>query len=403
MSGTHTKKRNTVLLHAQQVHPLVGNPSRRSVLLDVFDDQEHELVARAAGSNVTSVARRDKASMLRLDYVPLGRNGFREGSWYEIDLKFFTDIRYEPVPIDAPGASYLGGTLTAPPTAINASQFLIARRYFPGPTGIVDIPSAASGSAHLLLTVVDCGQGNWNEVRTKTTRLIYDLGACRYYKPAEVRALVASRNLLSEHRHVVVVLSHWDIDHYHALLEFTAPELSKISHVYAPDRLPDTATFKRVRALLSANGVPLTLLATQPHPNGKGPIQLVPISTSGPFTFFRATTGSSTNQTGIVVQVEGSNKIALLTGDHYYGKVLDASLPIKGKACELVIPHHGGICGSLNHVAWLAKHQAVRCVISVGNNPWGHPLPKYVGALKAIQGGKDPWRTDKSGSYRKLL
>jgi beta-lactamase superfamily II metal-dependent hydrolase len=402
---------NTVRVHAQQVHPIKGTtPPRRSVLLDVADDVEHDRIAGSAGSSQSRSAR-GQASMLRLEYVPDGRKGFREGSWYEVDLNLWADMKYEPVLRTAPGASYLGGTLVAPPVPINASRFLTARQYMDGTIGDVNMgqSSRLSHSTPLVrikrpkLTVVHCGQGNWNEVETHDVRLIYDTGACRNYGSKQLRSLIDSRKFLQERRPIYLFLSHWDIDHYHALLKFKAAELAKIQHVYAPDRLPNTATLKRVRALLAANGVPLTLLPTQPHPNGKGPIQLVAISHAGPFTIFRSTAGSSTNQTGIVVQVEGTKRFALLTGDHYYSKVLAASNALPGKTCELVVPHHGGECGVLDQTAWLAKHAGIKTIISVGTNPWNHPRPKYLGGLAALQGGAKPWRTDKHGTYVKLL
>lgn len=399
-----SSKNKRVLVHAQQSEPVKGAPGRRSVLLDVADDSEHDLIAQVAQSVPTQMdADRQKASMLRLEYAPDGRRGLREGSWYEVDLNVWSEMRYAPVSRDAPGGAYLGGTLVAPEVALNFSQFLSKRRYIDGSIGSVDLPPPKMArKGEPLLTVVDCGQGNWNEVSAGNLRVIYDTGACRNYDEKQLRQLITTRHLLAEYRQIVVFISHWDIDHYHALLKFSPAELSKISHVYAPDRLPNTATLKRVQALLAANSVPLTLLPTQPHPDGKGPIQLVPMSHFGPFTVLRATAGSSTNQTGIALQAEGPRRLALLTGDHYYSKVLAASSGATGKACELVVPHHGGECGVLNQQAWSMKHPNIRATISVGQNSWKHPRLKYVNALTSLQGSA-PWRTDKHGTYRRLL
>jgi hypothetical protein len=162
--------------------------------------------------------------------------------------------------------------------------------------------------------VVNCGHANWNEVRSADHLYIYDTGACRSFNANEVRALVVRRTISAEDK-VTVIISHWDIDHFHALLAFEAAELDKIERVIAPDNIPETDTYVRVMTMLEnhkivVNSVPYA--SRSPHDRHQRSIELIPFAALGNIYLLRATAGASRNQTGIVLAVAGLAKVQRL-------------------------------------------------------------------------------------------
>ena len=393
--------------YAQQVD--IEKPTgRHDVILDVQSFDDHVRLASALGGPrfQDPPTEETQASMLRFSYAPSGQKGFKEGSWYDVDLAAFEGMQYEIVNADGEGASFMRARLTGSPREGKFAQFLAKPRVaniLPSQLDIVVDPDA-KGSIEL--TVVDCGHGNWNEIRTTTDRLIYDVGASRWFTKTQIRNLVAGRSIASETREVSVVISHWDVDHFHALLEFQPTELKKLRTVFVPSQVPDTQTYRRVHKLLTDNNVNLEMLPPATSPDTSKKIVLVPIWQNGIFTVFRATSGRSRNQTGIVLGVRGPREVALLTGDHHYEKVLAAATSSLGHGkppCVLVTPHHGGLAGKLSASDWLTVFSSLTTPISCGANSHGHPMAAIENELKAMQAGTPILRTDTAGTWTRAL
>ena len=393
--------------YVQQVD--IDKASRRhDVILDVATMDEHARLASVLGSELQldESATQNQASMLRFNYAPTGYQGLKEGSWYDVDLSAFAGAQYQPVNRDAPGASFLRANLVDVRDENNFARFLTAPR-------VANIPPLASELAFdpnpkgdIKLTVVDCGHGNWNEISTTTDRVIYDVGASRWFTNAQVRAVVAGRRISSETRSISVIISHWDVDHFHALLEFEPAELAKLHVVLTPSQVPDTQTYRRVFKLLTDHGVVLAAKQPAPRSGTSREIVLKQHWHSGIFTIFRATPGRSRNQTGIVLGVRGQREVALLTGDHHYDKVLAAAEKMgtyDQRPCVLVTPHHGGLAGDPSAAAWLTFFSSVTTPISCGANSHGHPVAAVEAELTAMQCGVAPWRTDTNGTWTRAL
>ncbi len=372
------------------------------VILDVATMDDHIRFASVLGGQAQPDGTTAQASMLRFTYTPSGYDGLKEGSWYDIDPDVFASTQYQLVNSDDAGASFLRANLVGAPRQSSFAQFLIKPRVAKVTTSTLDLVVEPNPVGDIELTVVDCGHGNWNEIKTANDRVIYDVGASRRFTKAQVRALVAARGILGETRPISVVISHWDVDHYHALLEFDPAEFAKLRVVFTPSQVPDTQTYRRVSNLLTNHGV--TLAAQQPasRPNGSRAIVLQQHWNRGIFTMFRATPGRSRNQTGIVLGVRGRREVALLTGDHHYDKVLAAMCNIptyQGCPCILVAPHHGGLAGSPSAANWLASFSVMTTPVSCGVNPHGHPIADVVNELTAMQQGATLWRTDINGTW----
>lgn len=365
--------------------------SRRRTILDLPSLDDSLQVERTAGHGNQGVGSNKQASMFRLE-SPAKGHGLKEGSWYELDPKVFRDMGFRPVRSTEAGGMFLRGEFIAGDNLPTAELTSPIKAQLP----VVASPALGGETAetgNIVLSVVNCGHGNWNEILTDDLRLIYDTGASRSYTWARIRSLVRSRKIAEEERRVVVFISHWDIDHYQALLAFTNRDLAKIDAVYAPTQLPDTATFKRVRDRLSQNKVRFEALEPAGQASGKHTITLSQISSQGPFRVFRATPGRSRNQTGIVIGVEGAKKVGLLTGDHHYEKVLQAAKALyPKKPCILVTPHHGGRAGQPSAANWLGVFQSLETPISCGTNSYGHPYDDVLDELTKMQGGVAPWQ-----------
>lgn len=393
--------------YVQQVD--IDKSSRRhDVILDVTTMEDHVKLASSlrGQSELDGSAMEKQTSMLRFSYTPSGHQGLKEGSWYDVNPEVFGDALYQAVNPDAEGASFLRANLVGVPNGRNFAQFLTAPRFANIPSQTTQLVVNPNPKGKIELTVVDCGHGNWNEINTDTDRVIYDVGASRWFTKSQVRTVVAGRNIINENRPISVVISHWDVDHYHALLEFTPAELAKLRVVFTPSQIPDTETYRRVSKLLTNHGVVLEALQPAVRLGKSRDIVLEQHWQQGIYTMFRATPGRSRNQTGIVLGVRGQREVALLTGDHHYEKVLAAARKMVAhgqQPCVLITPHHGGLAGTPSAKAWLKVFPSLTTPISCGANSHGHPMINVKRELKAMQAGVVPWRTDVNGTWTKVL
>ncbi|MBP0622882.1 hypothetical protein [Cupriavidus consociatus] len=369
----------------------------RKVIFDFASFEDHrDLVAEMR----SEIGERDEgepaASMLSIEYVADRHQSFRSGSWYDIPPDFFRAMQYESVQPEDQGGAFLRGAIKTR-RQLDASPFLTGPLWAHSSERAIDFPKGTTPKIELC--VVNCGHANWNEITTPRHRLIYDVGASRSFSSAQVQALVQRMSIGSDKRPITVVISHWDVDHYHAILGFTPADLKKLKNVYAPSQTPNTDTFNRVRKSLQGHGIPLHLVppAGADATTGRR-IVLKAVLRQGRFTAFRATPGGSRNQTGIVIGVEGERRIALLTGDHHYEKILDvARSSYGGKPCVLVAPHHGGRAGKPDAKDWCASFPDIQAVLSCGSNSYLHPIPEVERELRNMQRGQAVWRTDNKG------
>lgn len=394
-------------LYAQQVD--IDKASRRhDVILDVTTMDDHVRLESVLGgqTQVDGSVTGNQASMLRLNYAPSGSLGLKEGSWYYIDPNAFAGMRYQTVGPDDAGASFLRANLVGVPNEGNFARFLTSPRVASIPAAILELAVDPNPRGDVTLTVVDCGHGNWNEITTATDRVIYDVGASRWFTKAQVRTLVSGRKIEKETRSISIIISHWDVDHYHALLEFESAELAKLRVVFIPSQVPDTQTYKRVFKLLTDHAVVLAAQQPAARSGTSREILLKQHWHKGIFTMFRATPGRSRNQTGIVLGVRGRRAVALLTGDHHYDKVLVAARMVGTyghQPCVLVAPHHGGLAGNPSAADWLTAFSSLTTLISCGANSHGHPVAAVEAELTAMQAGVAPWRTCVHGTWTKSL
>lgn len=300
-----------------------------------------------------------------------GKNRMFSGSWYSLPNRFFEKASYEVISDDSEGSAVYSGVIRVKNFIDDFPQFLT---HVDGN----DYPSVQSVDIDFNdkleeLIVVNCGQGNWNEIHTKSETLVYDLGASSNFNQFQVQSLVDRRFASFSNKKIDIVISHWDMDHFQALKYLSVSQLTKINAVYGPDNLPPSNVYSDAMDNLSKNNVNCYFVAPTTVRVGNR-IDLNLLSSSQTVDVFRAVKGSSRNQTGIVLAVKGQNKTALLTGDHHYPKILNAiHNRYLGKSAILVAPHHGGVAGNLSVSCWKNEFASITCCVSVGENSYGHP------------------------------
>ncbi|WP_428852256.1 hypothetical protein [Imbroritus primus] len=378
-------------MYAQQVRRISGT-NYHEAIVDVESMTAHtELRARYAPD--IRPGRNRRSSMIRLRYETKGQSGMREGAWYDLPVDIWDGARYRDVAPAEAGSTFLRAVLEGQNRTIHFPSFRTPQNYAVlTPTeSPLAFSSMSKTPSPIRLDVVDCGHGNWNQVYFDDAILIYDTGACQSFSAKQVRALVRGRQITKESLPVYIVISHWDVDHYQALQRFTRKELQKIACVYVPSQVPNTATYKSIKALLDSENVSIKALAPAGKTKPGRTIELVHIASPGHIRVFRASAGQSRNQTGIALGIVGAGKNALLTGDHHYPKLLDVTHHLsRTNPLVLVTPHHGGCAGALDVQAWLKAFSAIEAPISCGTNSWNHPFPRIVNQLSLMQGNIPP-------------
>lgn len=75
--------------------------------------------------------------------------------------------------------------------------------------------------------VRNVGQGNWNEVCfNDNVKIVFDAGAPMTATKEEIKKIIGNRSSLYPDSKPILILSHWDKDHYHALIGMSDSELN---------------------------------------------------------------------------------------------------------------------------------------------------------------------------------
>ncbi len=245
---------------------------------------------------------------------------------------------------------------------------------------ILDIPLGG----RIDINVRNVGQGNWNEViANQTVKVVYDAGCYMNASKAVVRTYIGTKVTEYSNNKPCLILSHWDKDHYHALVGMTDAELQCFSSFICPNIRPNitsrilygrienaigTHNIYAVANIAKMKGVPPTLGLISPRGNS--------------LMIFNSTMNRDRNQAGIVIVVNTHRSSIIMPGDCHYKLLSDVLLPILNRTHDhnLVVPHHGGNAGAYLY-AMMPGTIPQHAVISVGRNRWGHPKPVYTSGL----------------------
>ncbi|MGE7880298.1 aldolase [Peribacillus muralis] len=201
---------------------------------------------------------------------------------------------------------------------------------------------------NLELIVRDVGCGNWNEVKGDDFFLIYDLGGDIKFTDSDMELIFDKAKI---NRPFFGIISHWDLDHYRALLDLDDSQLKLMKNIVVPSKMPSTLQLKSALRRLIHLGIKVDIILPSLKIGSR--IDLISQGRVNNVELFRSSDGANINQSGIVLTIEGANKIGVLTGDHHYPQIYNAVLNIKSlKPYELVVPHHGGNAGNFDLTLW---------------------------------------------------
>lgn len=239
----------------------------------------------------------------------------------------------------------------------------------------------------LSVIVRNVHQGNWNEVICNDeVKIVYDAGGPMNASKNDIRKLIFNRNTLYKADTPILILSHWDKDHYHSLLGMSDSELKNNFSVFiCRDRVPNLTSrilFGRLRAAVGAQNT-FTVPAYNRFNRG-GPTHFYSLtSRNKQIVLYNSQHHKNRNISGLALVIKSKNKSIILPGDAHYKQIskdILIHLNYPHKHC-LVVPHHGGDAGKYTY-SIPSKLTVDRAIISVGANSYGHPFAKYIGGLK---------------------
>lgn len=258
----------------------------------------------------------------------------------------------------------------------NAARSEVSRIHVPSTANLMQYKLTASSSKkrkppspkgaikpnRLFVEAIDVGQASFISIHNGINSLFfYDVGRPLWFN---WRSLPPNPPLyLPPTRDAIVVLSHWDYDHFVGFRN--DPALLALRWI-APVDGPTGANAKRLTGILGSR---LTKL-----PYGKK-------MKVGPLSLSWATCGDLTdfNNRGIVARVKINSQYILLTGDASYAHVASA---VKASLSGLSVPHHAA---ESSHAAVPTPvGSSKRAVMSTGKpNVYGHPSQLVINAHSA--------------------
>ncbi|MCM0666399.1 hypothetical protein [Flavobacterium tyrosinilyticum] len=242
------------------------------------------------------------------------------------------------------------------------------------------------------VSVYDVGQGNWNEILFNEEFLIvYDLGA----SSSQVFNSTYNRITTSQKRAVIInsilkenysfkkilIISHWDIDHYNGIFELSDAVISSFDFCIVPKRM-ENDTMRRAFDKLSRN---TNVCAIEMNPKGTGAgatSVLTEICTTNVLKIYKGTNCSDRNKRGLLLSLHAKNIDFIFPGDHHYEQIDTFLIPnCNNNELNVVVPHHGGHAGKVSLIGACTKNCS-NSIISSGNKH-GHPFPYVKNVIEA--------------------
>lgn len=239
------------------------------------------------------------------------------------------------------------------------------------------------------------GQGSCNTLRfDRDFRMFFDIGISKYTRKDRLYykyQMAFSR--FNYKKYKVVILSHWDVDHYLGLCQDTTGEILKKTWIVPEDGMG--TNINRIAYIIDTYG------------------KLVRISNSlsgfiyscGNFQLYKGN-GSNKNDAGLILAIDSPKAKLIAMGDASYSHAPFLN-PIYPYLDYLIVPHHGADMGT--RIPFLPtvplggadyKPYPSEAIISVGYNPKTYNHPRAV-TISALAGNQfQITRTDVYGTRR---
>ena len=342
-------------------------------------------------------------------------NRLRKGAYYTLNVDLLKQMPTEPVAnsllfmASFNMANSNGNNLLLQPHKKLDPKELKASQH-----NKIDKLEAIAGLEGLKISVNNVGQANWNEVRNESSVIfVFDIGAPINAKIAEVEKYIKEYAKNYRDYQPVLILSHWDVDHYHCLLNMSDAEIvqcfSKFICVDKMKSMTSKQLYDRIEKLLGGNNV----CCINPDARTKGipyPRMKEKYCADG-VGVYAGEDSNNTNYSGIILFVQGIDNCAIFSGDSFPIQVSQvlayqtSRYDASGKGHYLVVPHHGGEFRNKKCRKYhcLNDVNALEAIISVGqNNIYGHPSTNTTNYLQSIA----KWsivRTDLNGTITRNL
>lgn len=241
-------------------------------------------------------------------------------------------------------------------------------------------------SGKLKVNIRNVGQANWNEILVDDMyKVIYDIGAPTNHKKSELKKLIGKRGKEYQKSKPILILSHWDKDHYHGLLGMTDKEIQSFQYFIFRNKVPNlTSRLIRGRLLRILGNGRLIGIDAIPKSSKKSTYQLSPINnTACQLVIYNSEENKNRNVSGLFVSLKSAKSSVVFSGDGKYDQVSKFILPFLNYPHNhsLIVPHHGGSAGRFEYKA-SPNINLNRAIISVGINRYGHPTNSVITSLK---------------------
>ena len=250
--------------------------------------------------------------------------------------------------------------------------------------------------------VKNIGQGNWNEYHIgNRIPLVFDLGTWMNASNSKTRSLVVEHcpQYVSSAIKPIVIISHWDLDHYRCLLEMTPEEIGYFGVFVVVETLPTATAEKAYDLIKKAPKVKVVAIPTFGKSTSKRPVMIKDCIQSSKVSIYPGV-GSNRNSKGLIVVVKNKKTAVLLSGDcpwYQLNHVMrNEAGTVKNVECHLVVPHHGAKDDSYTGFVIPCCWKYGKAAVSVGQgNHYSHPGTSVLDYLKELLNTKDIDRTDK--------
>lgn len=225
----------------------------------------------------------------------------------------------------------------------------------------------------LKVVIKKVGQANWVEVcEDDKVRIVFDMGMPIDEKVDNVTTYLNNANYCKDKP--IFILSHWHMDHYHALLALLPDLQNYFSQMYVPTLPPVSKTVKNLYNIIKQNFPACDIQLTK----GKNEMALEKVDLPCEASLYKSEIMFSENYRSLGLIIKSASNYCVLTGDMSYKQIQKMltthNLPNDG---YLVVPHHGGNAGK-----YVLQNQFKKGIISVGkSNKYGHPKCDIIKTL----------------------
>jgi hypothetical protein len=368
------------------------------VLIDFFDSNQFSLFNLFINLNYNW---QEKPTMIEIRNYKLKK--LREGSYYRINRITWLQIFELGLLTFREDSLLIGFTIELTDKVqemfLKTKTFTEAERFFSRldqTTSFIINESSIPKSISLEVIIKNVGQGSWNEVLSDgNVEIVFDCGVLYTTSKIDVKALALSRDSVYQKDAPILILSHWDVDHYHLLLAFSDKAISQFKLIIHRGIIP-TLTARKVKTRFDTlnTNVKISLAPEAKNKRKKvGYLTGYTFSKDSTIILFNGSVTTSRNKSGIGLLIRKPQTSIILSADYYYHQVSRYILPLLNYSHNhyLIIPHHGGKAG--NFVYNTGKLTVLKdAIASVGKNPYGHPDKINMNNLNLV--GFNTVRTD---------